>query len=1009
MADAALRSGWLGHWRMPWTLDKGRRFGDTAWALSALAQAWLLGGREGRWPKGAWHGRRPEGPRPGSFEGFASAPDEAFIALLRHGSAEAPATLPGRREDPLRTWAWGALLAGDAGPWMAAATALLDLDTRLRWIPCLAAVEEGALRLPPFLEPLIPQSLRGPLPEGWAEALLAQLDGEGRLLPSGDPPFDLPWEALRPHLEPLLMAALPEALAPFRGAPWLRELEGAWMIDPRVRAWGRGFGLSPAGLAPFRPRGLAFGDAPDGDLRAVLDGKLPARVPTGWEASVSADLQESLDRPPPPAACGEPSWDRLRMRWGGEAAPAAGGYPDFGTAAHPCCDPFHWMAEGLRALRAQEMEGSLRALTLAHAHFARLGAAPWKERAASNACIPALWWADVPGLRAWLEARGTQPEPWDTQWKLLFLAAEGDLDHAGRLSRRLALDHPTFVPAWALLGETGVALGRAEWVREALQHIPLEARRAFFEAWLRPEMGPCPEDADMDTAYLWAVHRAARGEEDGTAHWTLFESNPNRLACLLGGLFLLERRPGQRRPDRLLALQALADRASSAPLSARMQSLWPSASLDSPAPEAALRAWLDALPGDAWLVWGKSGLMGRGEAPPPALLSAVRQGGAVPAVEDRAKVWWSLPLAWEGAPCGALVMAQDPAVPFSAPPSAALAAPWLARLQEAAPPPPEASELLLTDGSEPMASVMRELQRVAPSELSVLILGPTGSGKELAARELHARSGRTGPLVAVNCAALAESLLESELFGHTKGAFTGASSDRRGAIESAHRGTLFLDEVADLSPRLQSMLLRVLQEREVRRVGSDRATTVDVRFAAATHRPLEDLAARGTFRRDLLFRLQGTVLSLPSLAERRHELDWLLPRLVSRSAAEMRRPAPALSPGLDRALARLPWPGNFRELRHALERALLRCGDGPLGAAHFPELDQPVFESRAWEEATRAFQRQLLLDTLRRHRFKAAEAAESLGLARPALYTAAKRLGLDFAAERVAWENAENA
>ena len=1008
MDAPGLRSAWLGHWRAPWTIDKGRRFGDTAWAVTALSQAWLLGGAEGRWPKGAWTGKRPEGPRPGPLEGTASTPDSSFVALLRHGSAEAPAALPAKREDPLRTWAWSALIAGDASPWMAAATALLDLDTRLRWIPCLAAVEAGAIRLPPFLDPLLPPALRGPLPEGWAEALLAGLDAEGRLLPGGDPPFDLPWEALRGHLEPLLLETLPESLLAFRGAPWLRELDGAWMIDPRVRAWGRGHGLSPMGLAPFRPKGLAFGDAPEASLRAVLDGEMPSEVPEGWQAALRADLEEAVDRPAPPPPCGEPSWDRLRLRWaGGEAAPASG-YPEAGVAAHPCADPFHWMAEGQRALAAQDMEGSLRAYTLAHAHFARLGATPWKERAASNACLPAFWWADVPGLRAWLEARGPQPEPWDTHWKLLLLAAEGDLDRAGRHARKLVQEQPAFTPAWSLIGDAGVALGRAEWVRETLPHIPLDARRALYEAWLQPRMGPCPDGTDLDTAYLWALHRAARGEEDGAAHWDLFRDNPNRLACLLGGLFLMERRPDQRRPDRLLAVQALVDRTGSEPLLARMRALWPSASAPSLQPLEALRAWLDALPGDAWLAWGKEGLLGRGEAPPPALLSALRQGGAVPAVEAGGRLWWSQPLAWEGAPVGSLILAQGKDEPFHAPAAAVLAAPWLARLQEAAPPPPEPSDLLLTDGSEPMASLMRELQRVAPSELSVLILGPTGSGKELAARELHRRSGRQGALVAVNCAAFAEGLLESELFGHTKGAFTGAGHERKGAIETAHRGTLFLDEVADLSPRIQSLLLRVLQEREVRRVGSDRAITVDVRFVAATHRPLEELAARGAFRRDLLFRLQGTVLSLPSLAERRHELDWLLPRLVSLAAADMKRPAPPLAPGLDRALARLPWPGNFRELRHALERALLRCGDGPLSGAHFPELDQPLAESRAWEEATRTFQRQLLLDALRRHRFKAAEAAEALGLARPALYTAAKRLGLDFAAERVAWENAEN-
>lgn len=1004
---AGPRSAWMGHWRSPWPMEKGRRFGDTAWAAAALAQAWLLGGREGRWPRATWSGRRPEGPHPGPITGFDATPDPAFVALLRHGSTEAPPSLPGRREDPLRIWAWNALLAGDAAPWMAAATALLDIYTRLRWIACLATVEHGAIGLPPFLQPLLPASLRTALPEGWAEALLAQQDAEGRLLPSGDPPLDLPWDRLRAHFEPLLLTRLPEALEGFRGAPWLTEVQDAWMIDPRVRAWGRGFGLSPQGLAPFRPRGLALGDEPEAPLRALLNGTLPVQAPEGWEAAVEADVAEAMDRPPIPSSCGEPTWDRLRMRWGGEAAAPAPGYPTFGVSAHPCADPFHWMAEGIRALLAQNMEHSLRAFTLAHAHFMRTGASGWAQRAAANACHPALFWGDLPSLRAWMEARGPQPEPWGAQWKLILLAAEGDLDRAGRHALRLVEAHPSFVPAWSLRADMGAALSRTEWVREALPHIPLDARRAFFEAWLQPVMGPCPEDADPDTAYLWAVHRTARGEDDGAEHWARFEDTPNRLACLLGGLFLLERRSDQRRPDRLLALQALADRAASEPLLERLRSLWPSASCVTPTPEAALSAWLASLPGDTWLIWGQDGLLGKGRPAPSSLLSAVRQGGAVPAVQAEGRAWWSLPVAWDGAQVGALISSQDPASPFAAPASAALAAPWLARLQETAPPPPDASEWLLTDGTEPMASVMRELQRVAPSELSVLILGATGSGKELAAREVHRRSGRTGSLVAVNCAAFAEGLLESELFGHTKGAFTGASQDRKGAIETAHHGTLFLDEVADLSPRLQSLLLRVLQEREVRRVGSDRAVTVDVRFVAATHRPLDELASRGAFRRDLLFRLKGTVLALPSLAERRHELDWLLPRLVSISAADMKRSAPPIVPGLDRALARLPWPGNFRELRHALERALLRCGDGPLTPAHFPELDQPIYESRAWEEATRAFQRQLLLDTLRRHRFRAADAAEALGLARPALYTAAKRLGLDFAAERVAWENSE--
>jgi two-component system response regulator GlrR len=299
-----------------------------------------------------------------------------------------------------------------------------------------------------------------------------------------------------------------------------------------------------------------------------------------------------------------------------------------------------------------------------------------------------------------------------------------------------------------------------------------------------------------------------------------------------------------------------------------------------------------------------------------------------------------------------------------------------------------------------MASVLAELARVARSRLTLLLLGPSGCGKELAAREVHRLSGRPGPLVPVNCAAFAESLTESELFGHVKGAFTGATRDRRGAIECAQGGTLFLDEVADLSPRLQSLLLRVLQEREVRRVGAERSERVDVRFLAATHRPLEALAEAGAFRRDLLYRLQGAVLTLPSLAERRHEFPHLVPRLVAQVAQDTGRPAPPLQPGLAEALAAQPWPGNFRELLHAIERALLRCPSGPLQARHFPELERPAPASGTWAEATREFQRRLLLETLRRHRFRVAEAARALGLARPALYAAARRLGLDLGRER---------
>ena len=192
----------------------------------------------------------------------------------------------------------------------------------------------------------------------------------------------------------------------------------------------------------------------------------------------------------------------------------------------------------------------------------------------------------------------------------------------------------------------------------------------------------------------------------------------------------------------------------------------------------------------------------------------------------------------------------------------------------------------------------------------------------------------------------------------------------------------------------------MLQEREIRRVGSDQSIRVDVRFAAATHRPLEELTETGAFRRDLLFRLQGAVLRLPPLSARRHEFPFLVPHLVVKAAAAVKRPVPALAPGLPQALARLAWPGNVRELLHALERAILRCEGGTLRSGHLPELEAPILQTRTWDDATRAFQRRLLLDTLQASDFRMAEAAQTLGLARPALYATAKRLGVDLMAER---------
>ncbi|BDU71023.1 sigma 54-interacting transcriptional regulator [Mesoterricola silvestris] len=308
-----------------------------------------------------------------------------------------------------------------------------------------------------------------------------------------------------------------------------------------------------------------------------------------------------------------------------------------------------------------------------------------------------------------------------------------------------------------------------------------------------------------------------------------------------------------------------------------------------------------------------------------------------------------------------------------------------------APPEPE----LLTDGSEPMGALLRELDLVAPSGLTVLVRGPTGCGKELVVRELHRRSRRPGPLVAVNCAALAEGTLESELFGHVRGAFTGAVRERRGAVASAEGGTLFLDEVGDLTPRVQCMLLRVLQEREVPRVGSDRGARIDVRFAAATNRPLEPMARAGAFREDLLFRLQGTVIRVPPLEQRRHEFPYLVPRLVIRAAQNLGRPAPALERGLTEALASRSWPGNLRQFLHVLEQGLLHSGGEPLGPRHLVPAETGAPPSGGWTEATRAFQRTLLEETLAACGYRAAQAAKVLGMARPSLYATARRLGVN--------------
>jgi DNA-binding NtrC family response regulator len=322
------------------------------------------------------------------------------------------------------------------------------------------------------------------------------------------------------------------------------------------------------------------------------------------------------------------------------------------------------------------------------------------------------------------------------------------------------------------------------------------------------------------------------------------------------------------------------------------------------------------------------------------------------------------------------------------------------------------AERIIASGPE-MRDVLKSVERVAPTESTVLLRGATGTGKELVARAIHEESPRASHrFVAVNCSALAEGLLESELFGHARGAFTGAVSDRRGLFEEANGGTLFLDEVGDVSPGMQAKLLRVLQEREVTRVGTGKPVRVDVRLIAATHQDLEAMVEDGRFRADLYFRLKVFQIRIPDLKDRPGDIPGLAAAALARWNERIPDPSrrvPGISDETIHMLKAYDWPGNVRELLAAVEHACILSEGKRILPSHLPpdivesERDhepEPDFESRAAE--SRRYQapdpgaeRELIREALEAAQGNRTRAAAALGMGRTTLWQKLKAYGLD--------------
>jgi DNA-binding NtrC family response regulator len=323
------------------------------------------------------------------------------------------------------------------------------------------------------------------------------------------------------------------------------------------------------------------------------------------------------------------------------------------------------------------------------------------------------------------------------------------------------------------------------------------------------------------------------------------------------------------------------------------------------------------------------------------------------------------------------------------------AAPPSAGVQDTMPP-------ALLGRTPSMTAVYKQIAHAASADAPVLIIGESGTGKELVARAIHQHGNRSArPFVPINCGALTETLLESELFGHVKGSFTGAIADSKGVFQSAHTGTVFLDEVGEMSPALQVKLLRVLQEGEIRAVGTSRPAKVDVRIVAATNVNVEQAVAEGKFRQDLYYRLGVVIINLPPLRERREDIPLLVERFLNAATAKAGKQV-VLTPAAVDALASYHWPGNVRELENLVERMVVFSRGNRIDVGDLPPTvtpRAPALEKRLFDDlpTLEEVERRYLLHVLEQVGNNRTRAAEVMGIDRRTLYRMAERFGLPLA------------